>query len=271
MANRAERRRAARESANRYQPPDGLDYNEFVGELRPSSDRAFTELHVRYGVRNALYVDWSITLRARLGGVEEFKESKEQLERRTLEVVDVSDSAIRRHVFDPYSPGSAPQTTVLTVLKPGDDHKVDAAYDEQMRGLSIGWAQKHGGLGAPADPHTSTTFAFASKNRDPEFRNGTYSWVRNTLISLSTDPSEAVVVERSGWYFPESPSTAGVLMPDGVMKFIHITPGGKVDKAADPPSDDGPMKATGDVTMGMLVDSIYAGDWTDGISGFLGK
>lgn len=36
-----------------YRPPTkGIEYDEFVGELRPPTDRAFTELHVRYGVRN---------------------------------------------------------------------------------------------------------------------------------------------------------------------------------------------------------------------------
>jgi hypothetical protein len=253
-----------------YRPPTrGIEYDEFVGELRPPTDRAFTELHIRYGVRNNLYFDWSITLHARLGDVEEFTESKAHLKRRTLEIVDVSESAIRRHVFDPYEPDKPPQTTVLVPLHSGDGALVDHQYQVQLNGLAKSWVQKHG-AGAAASPHTSTTFAFAEKNHDPEFRNGKFSWVRNTLVSLDTDSAQAVVAERSGWYFPQKPSTAGVLMSDGVMRFIKIGPGGalapgEVGAYMEDASDDGPMKAGGDVTMGMLVDSIYSSGWTEGV------
>jgi hypothetical protein len=87
--------------------------------------------------------------------------------------------------------------------------------------------------------------------------------VRNTLVSLSTDLAHAVIAERAGWYFPTTPATAGVLMPDGIMRFINIEPGGKlapdeVSGFLGDTSEDGPIKATGDVTMGMLVESIYA-------------
>ena len=165
--------------------------------------------------RNNLYLDWSITLRARLGDVEEFGDSKDQLERRPLVITDVSESAIRRHVFDPYQPDKPPQTTVLVELQAGDDHRVDSEYDIQMRGLSISWAQKHGA--AAEHPHTRATFGFAAKNRDPEFRNGDLSWVRNTLISLSTDLVDKVISERGGFYFPQTRSTAAVLRTSGRM------------------------------------------------------
>jgi hypothetical protein len=255
-------RRQAQDSSNRL-----LNIAAVVTQTVPPTDRAFTELHVRYGVRNNLYFDWSITLRARHGDVEEFMQSKDHLERRILEIVDVSESAIRRHVFDPYEPHKLPQTTVLVPLQAGDGAVVDMQYQMQMNGLAERWAQKQG---AAASPHTSSTFAFAEKNHDSEFRNGTFSWVRNTLISLSTDLAQAVIAERSGWYFPQKPSTAGVLMPDAEMKFIKIGPGGKlapseVGAFLGDASDEGPMKASGDVTMGMLVDSIYASGWTDGV------
>lgn len=58
VPNRAERRRQQRVEGGKYQIPRGIVYDEFVGELRPPSDRSFTELHVRYGVKKGLYVDW---------------------------------------------------------------------------------------------------------------------------------------------------------------------------------------------------------------------
>lgn len=264
MANRAERRRAARLAAERaYRPPNGLEYNEFVGELRPPSDRAFTELHVRYGVRKNLYLDWSITLRARLGDIDEFRESKEQLERRTLEVVEVSDSAIRRHTFDPYEPEKPPQTTLLVQLQSGDDERVDAAYATTLLDLRIEWMQKHGSAAA-GDRHNAAMFDFASKNRDPDFRNGDLSWVRNTLVSLSTDLVDKIISERAGFYFPQTPSTAGVLRTSGRMQFIKMEPGSTLptDEAAAAPSEtseSGQIEVRSDMTMGMLADAIFSG------------
>lgn len=122
------------------------------------------------------------------------------------------------------------------------------------------------------------TFGFASKNRDPDFRHGTYSWVRNTLIALDVDEAEEVIVDRGGTYFRDRPSTAGVLLPDGVMKFIKVEPGtlqsGQAPSSARPDDDggaDAPIRATGTVTMGMLVDSIYSGNWTDDVDTLLGE
>jgi hypothetical protein len=83
-----------------------------------------------------------------------------------------------------------------------------------------------------------------------------------------------VIPERSLFYFPETPSTAGVLLSSGVMKFINIERGDRFEpgeSAVDDASTDGPVKATGGTTMGMLVESIYAGDWTDEIENFLGN
>jgi hypothetical protein len=261
-------------ASDKYTPPQSLEYNEFVGELRPPTDRAFTELHVRYGVRKNLYLDWSITLRARNGDIEEYLDDPSQLlERRTLEIVEVADSAIVRRVFNPYEPDQPPTTTVLMPLYPGDGLKVDAQYNIQMRGLSVTWAEKHG---MPAHRHTVATFGFSGKDRDPEFRHGDYAWVRNTLVCLDTDLSDSAISERSSFYFPETPSTAGVFMPNDRMKFIKIAPGGKPEPdqpaAFEDSSVDGPIKATGgaSMTMGMLVDSIYAGDWTDGVEDLLG-
>ncbi|MCA2249017.1 hypothetical protein JF729_14625 [Mycobacterium intracellulare] len=260
-----------------YRPPKiGIEYNEFVGELRPPTDRTFTEVHVRYGKRNGRYLDWSITLRARKGDVEEFRESKDQLERRTLEIVEVSESAIRRHVFDPYSPDQPPQTTVIAPLLAGDGAIVDQQFEIQWNGLCQSWIQKHGS--ATDELHNQATMWFATTKGRPDFQpGGTFDWVHNTLVCVSTDMADAVIAERAGYYFSSRTSTAGVLMPDGVTKFINIEPGGKVtpDQVANllgSASEDGPMAAAGDVTMGMLVESIYAvtGDWTDGVDDVLG-
>lgn len=276
MPNRAERRAASRGSEGRdYHPPRDLAFNEFVGELGPPNNRAHTELHVRYGERDGLYLDWSISLSVRLGNVDDFREARELLERRELERVDVSRSAIRHQVFDPDHPGRQPRAEVILPLRAGDQLAVDAQYDIQMRALSRSWANKHGA--GPADPHTKVTFGFASKNRDPDFRHGTYSWVRNTLIALDVDEAEEVIVDRGGTYFRDRPSTAGVLLPDGVMRFIKVEPGtpqsGQAPSSARPDDEggaNGPIRATGTVTMGMLVDSIYSGNWTDYVDTILG-
>jgi hypothetical protein len=56
------------------------------------------------------------------------------------------------------------------------------------------------------------------------------------------------------------------------MQFITGEPGGPApaEIMRNDASGDGTTAATGDVTMGMLVDSIYAGDWTGEIDEFLG-
>ena len=57
------------------------------------------------------------------------------------------------------------------------------------------------------------------------------------------------------------------------MKFINIEPGGKLapdaaTAAKDDTSVDVSAKATGGTTMGMLIDSIYAGVWAYEIDDF---
>ncbi|OBC04397.1 hypothetical protein A5784_12495 [Mycobacterium sp. 852013-50091_SCH5140682] len=228
---------------------------------------------MRYGFKNDRYLDWSITLNARLGDLEEFKDAKDHLERRTLERVDVSDSAIRRHVFNPYQPDQPPTITRIVELRAGDHDRVDFEYQRQLNGLVMGWQQKHGA--AAQDRHNAATTGFISKDRDRDFREGAdFGWVRNTVVSLDTDLADMVIADRAGFYFPQTPSTAGVWMPDGVMKFIRASPGGKLapeqtDAAITDDSQDGPMAARGDTTMGMLVQSIYAGDWTDQVDDLL--
>lgn len=161
---------------------------------------------------------------------------------------------------------------MLTRLNPGDGAKVDEAYKRALYDLGRAWTQKHGD--AANNRHTGATWRFVEKDTDPEFREGDdFGWVRNTVVSLDTDLADMAISERAGFYFPQSPSTAGVLLPNGVMKFIKVGPGGMMSsdgsEAASESSEDAPMTAQGDTTMGMLIDTIYAGDWTDEVENFL--
>jgi hypothetical protein len=47
--------------------------------------------------------------------------------------------------------------------------------------------------------------------------------------------------------------------------LAHRTKTSPEEVTAAEQDDDGPMIAQGDVTMGMIVASIYAGDWTDNL------
>jgi hypothetical protein len=274
VSNRAERRWQQRVEGGRYRVPDGIVYDEFVGELRPASGRAFTELHVRYRVWNGLYVDWSLTLQARFGGLEEFRDSPgAPLERRKIEVVDVSASAIRRHTYNPDEPEEPPQTAVIVPLHAGDHARVDHEYMVQLNELARSWSQKHGV--ASGDRRNTAVWRFVEENRRPAIRTGDVSWVRNTLICVEDDPADAVLSERAGYYFPNVKNAQGVLRSTGRMQFITAAPGGRLTAeeaqvARDNASHDGVAAATGDVTMGMLVDSIYSGDWTGEVDDFLG-
>lgn len=273
VPNRAERRRQERSSRGEYRVPAGTVYDEFVGELRPANNRAFTELHVRYGVQNGLYVDWSLTLKARRGVHEEFRESsKGPLERRKLEVVDVSASAIRRHVYNPYEPDEPPRTMIVAPLHADDYAKVDHEYMVQMNLLAAGWARKQGATAH--NLHNTALWGFVSQNRQPSIRVGGLSWVRNTLICVEDDPADAVLSERSAYYFPAMTTAQAVLRSTGRMQFIIANPGRKrtqegLDAARDGTDDDNVTAAMGGTSMGMLVDSVYAGDWTGEVDDFL--
>ncbi|QVI30121.1 hypothetical protein MN2019_12975 [Mycolicibacterium neoaurum] len=268
-------------AGDKYKPPQSLAYNEFVGELRPSDGSALTELHVRYGVRNNLYLDWVITLRVRIGDVQDLTVRNEPLERRMLEVVEVADSAIVRRTFDPAHPEKPPVSVVLMPLHPGDGLRVDAEYDSTMGYIRAAWNRKHG---RPAlnDRHNEALFNFAAQDRDPNFRNGDLSWVRNTLVSLSTDMADAVISDRGAFYFSETVGTAGVLRSNGRMQFVRMEQGRRdsADSQRELPQTDSSPSANrisgSNVTMGSLVDRVYPGpmpeDWAswpapwDGVS-----
>jgi len=251
-----------------YHPPHELEYNEYVGDLRSPDNRAYVELHVRYGVRDDRYLDWSITMNARLGDLEELRNTKGPLERRTIEVVDIGDSAVRRQVFDPDDPRRSPRVMRLVELTADDHDRVDFEYQNQLNRLCARWARKHGYEVAtfPPNRHNTASLNFMAQDRDKDFREGEqFGWVRNTVVCIDTDLADMVVADRAYFYFPTSASTAGVSMPNNRMMFIWIGAGRPPDDAdaAAADSEDGPIQVQGDTTMGMLVDSIYAGNWVD--------
>jgi hypothetical protein len=141
----------------------------------------------------------------------------------------------------------------------------------------VRWQEDHPEIVDVVDPHNTAIMGFLAEDRDVNFRDGeSFGWVRNTVVAIDTDLADMMISDRAYHYFPTSPSTAGVLLPDGVMKFIWTSQAQKVPPeergaAGDDDSLDGPMTARGDVTMGMIVTSIYAGDWTEGVDGLLGE
>ncbi|KAF0957743.1 hypothetical protein [Rhodococcus sp. T7] len=268
MENRRERRArksAGSNSVGKYYPPSrDLEYDEYVGELGPARNGIHTEMHVRYGVLNDQYLDWSVTLYARRGDLDEILRTQKQLERRKIESVAITSTAIQRQTFDVDNPDAPPTTVNLVALRAGSEHTVDTQFDETLKALSHKWANKCNVLGpGVAHPRTVATFAFAQNNRDPEFRNGIYSWVRNTIIAHDSDTAEEVLVERGGYYFPRQPISAAVRVGER-MKFLKAKR--PVRKIA---SEDHPIIATTGTTMGMIVEAVNSGDWTDEIGQFL--
>ncbi len=119
-------------------------------------------------------------------------------------------------------------------------------------------------VGSSVDPypHASMVFLYLEKDRDPAFRNDEYVWVRNTLLALDGDDPDEVITDRSAVYFSGRPSTAGVLLPSGRMKFFHITPG--MRSSGENPDPEVTQVRGGGVTMGMLAEvTNKMPDWTD--------
>lgn len=81
------------------------------------------------------------------------------------------------------------------------------------------------------------------------------SRVRNTLICLEDDPADAVLSERSVYYFPTLKTAHAVLRSTGRMQFVTANPGGTLPPeearaARDDGSDDGVAAATDETTLG---------------------
>lgn len=118
------------------------------------------------------------------------------------------------------------------------------------------------------DPHTVATFAFAQLRRDPEF-TVRYPWVHNTIVCVESDLA-ADVLSMAAHYFPD-PDGRGTLAcyypAEHRMMFV-VADGPK-------PASERPAGAAvaddrfGALTIGMLIDAIYAGnhDWDAMLSG----
>lgn len=262
MTNRKQRRAEATRAgkAGKYTPPRNLEYNEYVGELGPAVDGIHTEMHVRYGVLDNKYLDWSITKSARSGGLAEFSESRAPLKRHVFERVEVSNSAIRRHIYNPDDPKHPAKSWILVELDSTSADTVDKGFMDAMHNIAYTWAQKHQFAIHGEDPHAAATFAFAQKDRDPEFRNGAYPWVRNTLLALDNDSAQLILADRGGHYFPGG-FTFGVLQPTGMMQFGSSK---RREGGGSSTDEDETTKIIGDQTMGMIAAAVNTGeDWIE--------
>ena len=256
-------------SANPYKVPEaGIEYNEFVGPLGPygNGNPVNTELHVRYGVRGGRYYDWTINLVAREGDINSFRATHEHPVRYVMESVGIEGSAVVKRVRT--GPGADDfEVTVVKELSAGDGELVDYGYNETMKELSELWDSRH----EIRDPHTIATFGFAAANRDPEFRDGSHDWVRDTVVCIDDDQADDVIVERLKHYFFNSGTVAVHCRSASRLRFLKV--GGDVEPGSanidrddnDEGSDDRePLTATGFATMGMLVDTIgLDDDWID--------
>lgn len=116
------------------------------------------------------------------------------------------------------------------------------------------------------DAHTIASFAFAQMRRDPEFAKR-YPWVRNTVVCVESDLATDVLEDQMAHYFPEGGATIACYYPrDHRMMFIRVEgPFGADTKAPDPDAVKA-NNAAGELTVGMLVDSLYShrgGDYSD--------
>lgn len=242
-------------------PTVGIEYNEFVGSLGPygNGNLVNTELHVRYGVRNGRYFDWAIELVARDGDVDTFRATGVRPDRSVMESVGVVGGAVVRRVRTRPGPEDF-ETSVVRQLFAGDGGVVDAGYDFNLKQLADQWDQRHEVRG----PHAVATFGFARHNRDIGFRDGTYPWVRNTVVCIDDDPGEDTVVERLKAYFPAGGTVAVHCRDLGRMKFLKVGAGSEGRDDAQDDGNNDPLTATGYVSMGMMVDTIYRDeDWID--------
>lgn len=110
------------------------------------------------------------------------------------------------------------------------------------------------------DPHTVATFAFAQLRRDPSFA-ARFPWVRNTVVCIESDLATDVLEGMSTHYFPDGATVACYYPAEHRMMFIMADgpkPAGKSSPSAAVVSN-----RLGTLTIGMLVDAIYAGshDW----------
>lgn len=243
-------------------PKTGMEYNEFAGSLGPygNGNPVNTELHVRYGVRGGKYYDWSIELIAREGDVDSFRATGEHPVRYVMDSFSVEPGAVVHRVRRGPDPDDF-ETTVVRKLYAGDGDMVDSGYDYFMKQLANQWDERH----ETRDPRTVATFGFAQNNRNAEFRDGKYAWVRNTVTCIDDDPADDVVIERLKHYFPGGGTVAVHMRNVSRMKFLKVGRGADAEQDTfELDDEEESLKATGYTSMGMMVDTAYRGDdWID--------
>lgn len=109
------------------------------------------------------------------------------------------------------------------------------------------------------DAHTIATFAFAQLRRDPSF-GPKFPWVRNTVVCVESDLANDVLTNMASHYFEQSCTIACYYPAEHRFMFIRVdgphqpgTPGANKNPGADVAND-----SRGEITIGMLVDSIYS-------------
>ncbi|MEU6562667.1 hypothetical protein [Nocardia nova] len=80
---------------------------------------------------------------------------------------------------------------------------------------------------------------------------------------MHSDPADDTFSDRAATYFPNKPCTAGVLLPEGIMKFVRsagpagTAPAGWAEESGE--GEEGRFRTRGTLTMGMVVSTIYGG------------
>lgn len=236
----------------RFRPALGLTYSEFVGELGPATGEFTNELHVRYGERDGLYLDWAITVVMRRGGLVGYLASDgKPLPRRRTRRFDVG---IRQYTYNPIRP---PVVQLIHPLSAGDEEIIDRGYDDVMTQLSQSWNARY----PEPHPHTVATFSYASANRRPEFR-ASMPGLTNTLVAIDPDIAEEVWGERGNAYFGDKARSAAILMPERQQwKFIVTGPGTKATEHKDDEVEHVTVSGV-QTTMGMMGDLFnHDPDW----------
>jgi hypothetical protein len=111
------------------------------------------------------------------------------------------------------------------------------------------------------DAHTVATFAFAQLRRDPKF-GPQFPWLRNTVVCVESDLAWDVLAGMMAHYFPDGGSVACYYPAQ--QRFMFVRVGARQGPDGEPPLDA--IEANdrrGELTIGMLVDSVYRRqDWS---------
>jgi hypothetical protein len=113
------------------------------------------------------------------------------------------------------------------------------------------------------DAHTIATFAFAQLRRDPSF-GPRFPWVRNTIVCVESDLASDVLSNMAAHHFPQGCTIACYYPTEHRFMFIRVDGPHKAGThKAEPRGGDVARDTYGEITIGMLVDSIYSSqkDW----------